>query len=164
MTIPQNLFITDLTSLNGSTLAKKMQTFLNEMIAQEYFPQMYISLYLLEHMLGSNSSKIDKHFFQPYFDILPKSLEAFSSIPVTWSKEDLALLKETSMVYNDAVFFNENCKNNYELFSSVSGYVYLECISFHFTQLLCLENSWICHLLFIWSIPMGSPGSTITHI
>ena len=119
MSIPQKLFITDLTAMKSSTLGHHMQDFLNKVVGDH--AQVYLTLYLLEHMLGFNLSETGNSFYQPYFDMLPQSLDDFSSNPATWSPEDLTLLDETSAAHKEAISFKKNCMHDYELFSSVSG-------------------------------------------
>ena len=121
MKIPQHLLLTDRTAMHDSVLVNQMHDFIDDV--ESFHPQLYLTLYLLEHMLGFNSSETGNSFFQPWFDILPQSLEAYSSIPVTWSQEDLTLLKETSTAYNKAVALKKTSLHDYELFSSVSDYL-----------------------------------------
>ena len=121
MKIPQHLLLTDLTAMNDSTLVNQMQSFLDDVIDEH--GHMNITLYMLEHMLGFNSSKTGKNFFQPYFDILPQSLEAYSGIPSTWSQEDLTLLNETSVAYTEAVTWKVELLHDYDVFSSVGDYL-----------------------------------------
>ena len=119
MTIPKQLLLTDFTARQGSTLARQMSKWLNYL--RDDPGQLFLTLFLLEHMLGFKGSTIGHHFFQPYFDILPSSLEAYASIPATWTQAELALLKETSMAYNAAVSYKRNCMNDYDVFASVRG-------------------------------------------
>ena len=119
ISIPQHLLLTDRTAMKGSTLVNQMQDFLTEV--KDDHSQVYITLYLLEHMLGFNLSETGNSFYQPYFDMLPQSLDDFSSNPATWSPEDLTLLDETSAAHKEAISFKKNCMHDYELFSSVSG-------------------------------------------
>ena len=118
ISIPQHLFLTDRTAMKGSTLVNQMQEFLDEVINDH--AQVYITLYLLEHMIGFNGSETGHSFFQPYFDSLPQSLEAFGSIPATWSLEELTLLNETSTAHTAAVSYQTTRRRDYAVFVSVS--------------------------------------------
>ena len=107
-----------------------MQDFLGDGVSvKDDHDQVSITLYLLEHMLGFDSFETGNSFFQPYFDTLPKSLEAFSSMPVTWNQKDMALLHKSPMAYLAAVRYKKDRRHDYEVFSLVGGSFTPLCIS-----------------------------------
>ena len=65
MTIPKQLLLTDFTARQGSTLARQMSKWLNYL--RDDPGQLFLTLFLLEHMLGFKGSTIVHLFFSAVF-------------------------------------------------------------------------------------------------